>query len=141
MKSRSRLVCLVMLALSGAVVGVWAGFLTRSFYDEFPGFGRAWVSGDGPFNEHLVRDVGSFYLAVTVLAVIGLVRRDGPTTRIVGAVWTTFSVPHLLYHAHHLGHYALVDQIGNVVSLGGTLAMAIYLVLPERARGASRVAA
>ncbi|MFO0619703.1 MAG: hypothetical protein U0414_44375 [Polyangiaceae bacterium] len=134
MTSRARLVCLAFLALSGAFVGVWAGLLPRSFYDGFPGFGRKWVSGDGPFNEHLVRDVGGFYLALTVLAVLGLVRRDRATTRIVGAVWTTFSVPHLAYHAHHLGAYELIDQIGNMVALGGTLLASLFLMVPERSR-------
>lgn len=137
MNSRSRRVCLAFLAFSGALVGVWAGLLPQSFYDGFPGFGRKWVSGDGPFNEHLVRDVGGFYAALAVLAVIGLVRRDGRTNQIVGAVWTTFSVPHFAYHAHHLGAYELIDQVGNVVSLGGTLLMSAYLMVPERSRGAT----
>lgn len=134
MISPLRRACLALLALSGAFVGVWAGLLPRSFYDDFPGFGRKWVSSDGPFNEHLVRDVGGFYVALAVLAALALVRRDGPTTRIVGAVWTTFSVPHLAYHAHHLGAYELVDQIGNVASLGGTLAMSVYLLVPGPSR-------
>lgn len=136
MTSPLRRACLAFLALSGIFVGMWAGLLPRSFYDDFPGFGRKWVSADGPFNEHLVRDVGGFYVALAVLAVIALVRRDGPTDRIVGAVWTTFSLPHLAYHAHHLGAYELVDQVGNVVSLGGTLLISVYLMVPERGRRA-----
>ena len=41
----------------GAVgVGMWAQFFPHAFYNSFPGFGRSWVSVDGPFNEHLIRD-------------------------------------------------------------------------------------
>ena len=34
------------------------------FYDDFPGLGRSWVAADGPYNEHLVRDVGALNLAL-----------------------------------------------------------------------------
>ena len=48
----------------------------QSFYDDFPGLGRAWVSVDGPYNEHLVRDVGALNLALLVLFVVAWVRLD-----------------------------------------------------------------
>ena len=50
----------------GAFVGAWALAAPRSFYDGFPmpGLLGAWVASDGPYNEHLVRDVGSLYLAL-----------------------------------------------------------------------------
>ena len=46
------------LLLTGLVVSVWALFLSHRFYTLFPGLGRSWVSIDGPYNEHLIRDVG-----------------------------------------------------------------------------------
>ena len=57
------------LALSSLQIGAWALFAPRSFYDGFPGAGRSWVSVDGPYNEHLVRDVGALNLAIAVLLV------------------------------------------------------------------------
>ena len=47
-----------MLVVVGGSTGLWATLSPRSFYDEFPGGGRAWVAADGPYNEHLVRDFG-----------------------------------------------------------------------------------
>jgi hypothetical protein len=38
----------------------------RTFYDDFP-FGRAWVEMLPPYNEHLVSDVGGFYLGFALL--------------------------------------------------------------------------
>lgn len=59
-----RRVILWLTAAIGAFVGVWAAGFPQSFYDSFPGFGFVWISVDGPFNEHLIRDVGSLYLAL-----------------------------------------------------------------------------
>ena len=50
---------LAALAVVGLSSGLWAEFSPRSFYDEFPGGGRAWVAANGPYNEHLVRDFGA----------------------------------------------------------------------------------
>lgn len=51
-------------------VGAWASFLSNRFYDSFPGGGRQWIAGDGPFNEHLVSDTGVGFLAVGVVAAL-----------------------------------------------------------------------
>ena len=53
-------------------------FLPESFYADFPFSGRDWVSTLGPYDEHLVRDVGELNLAFSVLlafAAILLARR------------------------------------------------------------------
>src|SRR5215210_5301308 len=50
---------LAFLSLGELAVGIWALFLPRSFYEDFPSSGREWVSTLGPYDEHLVRDVGS----------------------------------------------------------------------------------
>ncbi len=36
--------CLLVLAVSALTVGLWALLVPRSFYDDFPLSGRAWVS-------------------------------------------------------------------------------------------------
>ena len=42
------------LAAQSALLGVWALLGPRSFYDGFPGFGKAWISVDGPYNLSLI---------------------------------------------------------------------------------------
>ena len=46
--------------------------------------------------------------------------------------WTVFGVPHLGYHLGHLQGLEMIDAVGNVVSLGGSLLLGILLLLPER---------
>ncbi len=41
-------IALGYLALVSLQIGLWAQFAPRSFYDDFPGLGRAWVAIDGP---------------------------------------------------------------------------------------------
>ena len=75
---RRILLGLVYLTVTFLQIGVWATFATRSFYDDFPGLGRRWVAGDGPYNAHLASDAGLGFLAVGVvllLAAIWMERR------------------------------------------------------------------
>lgn len=139
MSTRTTTALLAVVTASAVYVGGWAAASPRSFYDSFPGLGRTWVSIDGPFNEHLVRDVGAFYLALAVGGVLALWWRERRVTLLVAAAWTTFSVPHLAYHLHHLGELPTVDAVGQVVALGGTLVLSVALLLgsarqPEAAR-------
>ncbi|MGZ4793552.1 MAG: hypothetical protein ACXWBO_16995, partial [Ilumatobacteraceae bacterium] len=66
-------IALGYLAVVSIVIGVWAQFAPRSFFDDFPGFGRVWVHVDGPFNEHLVRDVGGLDLALAIVLIAAMI--------------------------------------------------------------------
>src|SRR4051794_22378518 len=67
-------VLLIVMGAGNAVVGLWASLAPRSFYDDFPGAGRQWVAVDGPYNEHLVRDVAVLELALLAVVVAAWVR-------------------------------------------------------------------
>ena len=88
-------------------VGVWAGVLPGSFFEQFPSFGRAWVSGDGPFNEHLLRDVGSLDLALAVVLAYALV---SPTLELVRAAALATLVGSGLHFAYHVAHLDLLPS-------------------------------
>src|SRR5215203_4702875 len=96
---------LIVLAVAFGTVGLWAQFAPRSFYDDFPGLGRHWISGDGPFNEHLVRDVGGLNLALAVIAVIALITNSSLVARVVGIAALVYSLPHAIYHSAHLDEF------------------------------------
>lgn len=64
---------LLLLAASALTVGLWTLLVPRSFYDDCPLPGRNWVSALGPYNEHLVRDVGALNLALGVLLALGII--------------------------------------------------------------------
>ena len=124
---------LVYLCLTGLVVGVWALFLPHGFYAAFPGLGRAWVSIDGPYNEHLIRDVGAAYLSFAALAGLSLARPDRAPPSVVGFATLFFNVPHLAYHATHLSMYVPVDRALNVATLGTAVLCSAWLVFSQAA--------
>lgn len=129
-----RRIILGVTAALGIFVGAWAAIWPGSFYDAFPGLGRIWVSVDGPFNEHLIRDVGALYLALAGASVAAIFSRTPDAGRVVGVAWTVFGVPHLTYHLMHLEPLGVIDVVGNVVSLGASLALGIVLMLPAPRR-------
>ncbi len=115
-----RRAALVVVAAGSAVVGLWAQAFPRSFYDDFPGMGRAWVAVDGPFNEHLVRDVGGLNLGLAFVAILALVTGSTLLARAAGGAALLYGAPHLLYHATHLDPY----DTGEAVAMLGSLGMA-----------------
>lgn len=121
-------VLLAVLSVTTAVVGAWAQFAPRSFYDDFPGLGRHWVAVDGPYNEHLVRDVGGLNLALTVVLVAALVTLRPTLVRVAAVAYLVFAIPHLVYHLHHLEGLDTVDQVGNVVSLAGSVLVPVIVL-------------
>lgn len=124
-----RLILLATAAI-GLFVGVWAAIWPDGFYAAFPGFGRIWIAIDGPFNEHLIRDVGALYLALAAASVAAAFSRTPDAGRVIGVAWTVFGVPHLIYHAAHFHDLAPIDVIGNIVGLGGSLLLGVVLMLP-----------
>jgi len=132
-----RRIILAVTALIGLFVGAWAAFWPASFYEAFPGFGRIWIAIDGPFHEHLIRDVGSLYLALAGASVAAIFSCTPDAGRVVGVAWTVFGIPHLAYHLGHLQSLAPLDVIGHIVSLGGSLVLGIALMLPVAQRSDS----
>lgn len=139
---RTTRISLGLLALQAAVVGWWALLAPRSFYDDFPGFGRHWVSLDGPYSEHLVRDVGSLFLALLVVtaAAWAAAAHRGPG-RLVGLAWLAYAVPHLAYHYVHLDVFEPVDRVLNVILLAVTVLLPAHLLLAPGHRRREPVAA
>lgn len=117
-----------LLALGGLVVGAWAQFAPHSFYTSFPGGGRAWVAADGPFNEHLIRDVGGLNLALTLLTIAAAVSLGRGLVRTAGGAWVVYGLPHLAYHAAHLAPLAPADRLANVVALAGVVVAGLVLL-------------
>lgn len=109
---------LVVLAGVGLQVGLWAAFAPRRFYDGFPGLGRVWVGVDGPYNEHLVRDVGALNLALAAVSIGAAVTLTRVAILLAAAAWLVYGLPHWIYHLRHLEPFAGSDQAGILVSLG-----------------------
>lgn len=123
---------LALSAALGIFVGGWASLSPRGFYDAFPGVLGHWVDLDGPFNEHLIRDVGGLYLALAAASIVVLIMRQAWVP--LGVAWTVFGALHLAYHATHLDGFSTVDAVGAIVSLAVSLALGVVLLLPSGRR-------
>jgi nucleoside-diphosphate-sugar epimerase len=128
LSGRARLL-LWLLALGNLGVGLQAAFTPRSFYDDFP-LGRGWVAMDGPYNQHLVRDVGSLNLALVVLVFAALFVGTRVLARTAMIAWLFNAIPHFVYHVRHVGMAGMAasDRVGILVTLGFA-ALAPFLVL------------
>ena len=102
-----------LLSLPALVVGAWALFLPRSFHEDFPSAGRGWVSALGPYNGHLLADVGVMYLALGVLLALAAVSSGRELVRASLVAWLVFAVPHFVFHAATIQHHHLsIDRAG-----------------------------
>ena len=121
---------LAWFALFGLVVGSWQAFLPASFYRDFPGSGHRWVSPDGPYNEHLMRDVGQGTLAVGTVALVALLAGGAWLARAVGLAAVVANLPHQLYHQAHVSVLpTATDQLLQSVTLAAVSLAAIALAV------------
>ena len=125
---------LIYQAGAMALVGFWAAFAPHSFYSDFPGGGRHWISADGPFNEHLVRDVGELSLALLVVLGAAAITLSVPLVRAALAAVIVNGGLHVAYHARHLDMFATGDAIAIMVSLGFAPILAVVLLVMTRAQ-------
>jgi hypothetical protein len=149
MRDRVVRVLLALMAISSGFIGLWALLAPRSFYDDFPGAGRHWVSADGPYNEHLVRDVGGLNLALTVVVVVAAITLVRVLVQTAAVSSLVFGIPHFAYHAAHTDLYSSSDSAATLFSLGLAIVLPIVVLVvvsrPEggrlrQERGSERVA-
>lgn len=124
---------IVVLALTPAIVGLWATVAPRNFFDTFPGGGHHWVSAVGAYDEHLVRDVGALYLGSLVLLGFAWAWLE---RRLVQAALVSYAVaalPHLIYHLTALDGFSTGDAVAEIAGLALNVALPLWLLLVARA--------
>jgi hypothetical protein len=84
-----------------------------------------WVAVDGPFNEHLLRDLGGANLALGAVILFVIARPTAGLVRAVAAAILVAQVPHFIYHAAHLD--VLPTTLDRVMQ---TAALALILAIP-----------
>jgi hypothetical protein len=121
---------LVWFSFFGLSAGAWQLFAPESFYRDFPGFGRHWVDVDGPFNEHLVRDVGQGSLAFGVVALVALLTGGVWLARATGLAALISNLPHHAYHQANLHVLPTAsDQLWQTVTLSLVSVTALVLTV------------
>ena len=123
-------VLLWFFVVEGLVVGGWQLLAPASFWSHFPGFGRHWVSGDGAYSEHLVRDVGQATIAIGVVAVVGLISGSVWVARATGLAALVAYMPHQIYHQTHLDRLPSdLDRVLQTAALSLVSVAAVVLTV------------
>ena len=111
---------LLVLCAYCLFIGFVAVAAPHTFYDDFP-FLAHWVDKLPPYNEHLVTDVGGLYVGFAVVVGLAACRLERGLVIATCAGFLTVSVPHLLFHATHLGGFAPLDGVAEMAALGSLL--------------------
>ena len=118
-----------ILAIINLFTGVWASVDPEGWWESFPGFGHAWVIGFGGYNEHLIRDVGGFFLAFGILFALAAIYLE---KRLAGGAlfaWLFFAVPHLTFHLRNRGDLSSTDNLLSLEALAFEVALPILLLV------------
>ena len=120
---------LIVLALPQFAIGVWAIVSPSGWFETFPGAGRNWLPLYGPFDEHLVTDVGSTFLALGVLLTLAAVWMDRRVVLAAAIAYLVYQVPHTIFHWANDGVLSDGDQIANGIALFLTIFLAIGIIV------------
>lgn len=123
---------LLVLSAFALFPGVWAIVAPESFFNDFPGLGYSWVGVLPPYNEHLVRDVGAFFLAFGVLFAAATVTLGKRLTIFSLIGWLFFAIPHLIFHIGQLDGMDGDEAFGQVMVLGTVAVLPLYLLALTR---------
>ena len=139
MIDRRRLEFRVVLYVLGGIQllnGIWITLSPTSFYDDFP-LGRGWVEALPAYNEHLMRDVGGLFMATGVVLVVAGLWLERRVVMLALGSYLLFAIPHTIYHLLNLEPYGTGDAIGNVIALGATVVLPVYLLVLLAREGAA----
>jgi hypothetical protein len=104
---------LAILAVVELVIGAWNQFWPESFYAEFPT-----VDLDPPFSEHYARDFGGATLGIAAVLIAAFIVPRAALVVTAGIAYSTFALPHFVFHATHLEHASTAEATFLIVANG-----------------------
>ena len=129
MRHPLRAALLLLTAAAQGATGIWAAAAPHSWYDTFPGLGHAWIPAGGPYDEHLVTDVGAGLLALALLLAWAALADSLAVLRAAVWPWVVFAGLHLAFHARERGTLGDVDNAVNLVTLTAALVAPLGVLL------------
>lgn len=117
-------VALIVVAISALLPGLEGTLGPSTFYGSFP-LGRGWVELLPPYNEHLVRDVGGFYLAFAILFAWAAVTLASALIVPLCVAWSVAAVLHAIFHVTHLEGFSTGDAIAQTTGLLAVIALPV----------------
>lgn len=94
------------------------------------------MSPDGPYDAHLVRDVGGLHLALAAVSAAAACMAVCTLAEFVSAAWLRYGAG-LAHHATHLELSATVDAVGQVIALSVQVVVIPACLLVQSSRTAS----
>jgi hypothetical protein len=128
---------LAYLVVTLAITGAWSLFAPAHFWDTYPGFGLEFVEPLPHYNEHLLNDFGSLYLALAALLAVAAVRPGRLLVRASMTAFLVYAVPHFVFHATHLAPFDSAEVVAQIVLLGSFVVVPAALLLLTRRAGAT----
>ena len=114
----------VVLAVVCLAVGLLGVLAPHTFYRHVVG-----VDMLGPYNEHLLTDVGGFYLGFALLFAWCARSRSVELRRAGCAAFALTQVLHFAYHAAHLSHFSTVQASEQTIALGALMVLPVVGLL------------
>ncbi len=127
------------LAVQQLALGVPAALIPHWFFTEFP-FGRGWLVGTGPYNEHSVLDLGFGYVALGAVLIWAAASPGRELCRAAAFAALIGNVPHLYFHARHTDELPRVDAVVEVALLGFATLVSLLLFIAVFRRPPTRPA-
>ena len=112
------------LAVAQGLVGGWAAAAPAHFFSHFPANGHGWVALLPPYNEHLVRDVGTLSLALTVVLAVAAATCHRLLVRTAVSAFLVYAAPHTIFHGLHLGGFTPGDATAQMAGFAVQLLLA-----------------
>ena len=119
---------LVVLGAGQGSVALWALFAPRTFFSDFPTKSANWVDAFMPYNEHLVRDYGASFLALSVLALAAAWRAERQLVTVALWVWLVSAVPHFIFHLAHADEPPGFKGVSSLMTLGFNVVLPLVLL-------------
>jgi hypothetical protein len=130
---------LVSLGVPQLALGIWALISPTGFYGTFPVVaGQHWLPAYGPYDSHLVTDVGSTFLAIGLLMLLAAWFLERRVVQIALVVYLAYDIPHLVFHLGHDDVLSSGSQVVNGVGLGLAALSGIALLALTRHTGSRK---
>jgi hypothetical protein len=120
---------MALLIVPQAITGAWAFLAPRSFFEDFPGFGRTWISPIGAYNEHFITDTGALFLVMCLVMGLAAYYLERRLVRIALVCWLAFSVPHFISHTQLTSSFSSSDNAGTLGTLGMVVLLPLLLLI------------
>lgn len=103
--------------LGQGALGAWSYLWPHGFYTGFPYPGSGWLTALGSFDGHIVRDLGTSWIALAMIGAWAARRGPAESLRVTLAAFVVAGGLHLAYHTTTFARFDPGSAIAQAVSL------------------------